>query len=152
MTDHNEAIRALIHRACLHLDREQWDGFMALCAPTFRYQVTAHSPELRKQMIWFDHDFESLKALLEMVPQHLRRHGTLLRHVSVGVIEPKGEGRAEVTSTFQCLHTDHDGQSRLFAVGRYVDGVEFGPNGPRLTSRETQLETRDLGIGSHVPI
>lgn len=146
-----ESVRALIHRACLHLDREEWDKFLALCAPDFRYRVTAYSPELRRQMIWFDHDLASLKALLEMVPQHLRRMGTLLRHVSVGAIE--GEAAPfTVTSTFQCIHTDHEGRSHLLAAGRYSDVVTVQDGRTLLSSRETQLETRDLGIGSHVPI
>lgn len=149
MSSPEERVRALIHRACLHLDTESWDAFMALCAPVFRYRITAYSPDLRKQMIWFDHDRDSLKALLEMVPQHLRRLGTLLRHVSVGVIEIDGS-TATATSTFQCIHTDHDGQSRLMCAGRYVDRIDLAKG--MLTFRETQLETRDIGIGSHVPI
>jgi methanesulfonate monooxygenase small subunit len=149
MSSPEERVRGLVHRACQHLDAEQWEAFMALCAPAFRYRITAYSPDLRKQMIWFDHDHDSLKALLEMVPQHLRRLGTLLRHVSVGVIEIDGN-TATATSTFQCIHTDHDGRSRLMCVGRYVDRIDLAKG--LLTFRETQLETRDLGIGSHVPI
>jgi len=148
-----EDIRALIYRASLTLDREDWIGFLALCAADFRYLITAYSPELRKRMIWFDHDLESLKALLDMVPQHLRRHGTLLRHVSVGMIEPAGSPDCyTVTSTFQCLHTELDGTTRLYAVGRYIDTVTMSDGRVLFLGRDTQLETRDLGIGSHVPL
>lgn len=150
MTGAEERIRGLIHRACDCLDREAWDGFLALCTADFRYRITAHSPELRKPMVWFDHDRESLKALLDMVPQHLRRLGTLLRHVSVGAIDING-GAATAQSTFQIIHTDHDGRSHLLAVGRYHDVIDLGGGNTLLKSRDSRLETRDVGIGSHVP-
>lgn len=147
-----DVVRTTIHRACRHLDAEDWDDFLALCAPGFQYQVTAFSPEIRRDMIWFDQDRDGLQALFEMVPQHLRRLGSLLRHVSVGEIE-LGEGnRWQALSTVQCFHTDQDGSTRLLAVGRYTDVVQVEEGTGRLLSRITRLETRDLGVGSHVPI
>ncbi len=156
MSGHEERVRALIYRASRFLDDEEWDNFLNLCTPDFRYRVTAFSPELRKKMLWFDHDRESLKPLFDMVPQHLRRLGTLLRHVSVGTIDSiGGDGTmtmVSVVSTFQCTHTDHEGRSHLLAVGRYFDTVDVGGPAPLIKARETYLETRDLGIGSHVPL
>lgn len=146
-----EIIRGAVHRACRLLDAEDWDAFLALCAPGFVYQVTAFSPEIRQEMIWFDQDLDGLKALFEMVPQHLRRIGSLLRHVSVGEIDRQADGTWQAISTFQCFHTDHDGRSHILAVGRYSD-VLSADAAPLLLSRTTRLETRDLGVGSHVPI
>jgi methanesulfonate monooxygenase subunit beta len=146
-----EIVRGVIHRACRLLDAEDWDNFLALCASNFAYQVVAYSPEIRRDMIWFDQDKDGLKALFEMVPQHLRRIGTLLRHVSVGEIERQADGSWLAISTFQCFHTDQDVRTLLLAVGRYDDRLSADA-GPLLLSRTTRLETRDLGVGSHVPL
>lgn len=148
----HDVVRGLVHRACRHLDAEEWDAFLALCAPGFQYQVMAFSPEIRRDMIWFDQDRDGLKALFEMVPQHLRRLGTLLRHVSVGEIDLVEGNRWQALSTVQCFHTDQDGRSQLLALGRYTDLVQVDDGAARLLNRVTRLETRDLGVGSHVPI
>ena len=149
----DDEVREVIHRACLCLDREDFDGFLELCAPDFRYQVTAYSPDIRKHMIWLNQDREGLAAMFESLPQHLRRLGTLLRHVSVCIIERDEKSEAaSVTSTFLVIHTNLEGQSKVFAAGRYLDTLALGADQALLTSRTTRLETRDLGIGSHVPI
>ena len=99
-----------------------------------------------------DQDYEGMKALLAMVPQHLRRLGSLIRHVTVGIVE-LGEQSINVTSTIQVVHTDLNGSSSLFVAGRYYDQVVLSPTGEQLIlERRVHLETRDLGIGSHVPI
>jgi methanesulfonate monooxygenase small subunit len=146
-------VRELIYRSCLLLDREDFAGFLALCAPGLHYVVTVYSPEIRKEMTWMEQDFEGMKALLAMVPQHLRRTGSLHRHVSVYEIEraPK-DGVVGALSSFQITHTEHDGRSRLFVVGRYHDRIDVSDPAPLLLERRAHLETRDLGIGLHVPI
>ena len=145
-------IVALIHRSGMALDSEKFDDYLLLCAQEFHYQVTAYSPEIRKEMIWMDQDYEGMKALLAMVPQHLRRLGSLIRHVTVGIVE-FGEQSINVTSTIQVVHTDLNGSSSLFVAGRYYDQVVLSPTGEQLIlERRVHLETRDLGIGSHVPI
>lgn len=142
----------LISRISQHLDEEDWSAFLSLCVPDFRYLITVHSPEISREMIWFNQDFAGLQAMFEMVPEHLRRLGTLLRHVSVGRIESEERGDTLVTSTFQCTHTDIQGSSRLLAVGRYIDTVRATGDGLRLAHRNTILASRDLGTGSHIPI
>ncbi len=146
-------IREVIYRSCLALDREDFDGFLALCSPKLHYLVTAYSPEIRKQMIWMEQDFEGMKALLGMVTQHLRRTGSLHRHVSVYEVEraPK-DGVIAALSSFLITHTELDGRSRLFVVGHYHDRIDVSGAAPLLVERRAHLETRDLGIGLHVPI
>jgi len=147
----SEAVRAAVHRACRLLDAEDWEGFLALCAPGLAYRVVAFSPEIRRDMIWFDQDRDGLRALFDMVPQHLRRIGTLFRHVSVGEIDRLPDGGWQALSSLQCFHTDHDGRTHLLAVGRYTD-VLTGADAPLLQARTLRLETRDLGVGSHIPL
>ena len=150
----NEEIRDFLHRAADALDREAWDEFLSMCAPEFEYRVTAHSYELNEEMIWLIHDLDGLRHLFEVLPEQLGRKGTrMLRHVSVGAIEPgEADGHAVATSTVIAVRTSPEGVSELFAAGRYIDVVEIAGAAPRLLRRETRLDTRELGIGSHVPI
>lgn len=150
MTATDQDIRELIYRTTTALDNEDFDAFMDLCAPEFEYRITAYSPEIRKEMIWLDQDYDGMRALLEMVPQHLRRLGTLKRHVSVYFIDRNENDTATATSSFLVVHTTPEGQSQLFVAGNYHDEIDL--DGRKLKSRRAHLETRDLGIGSHIPI
>ena len=156
----------LVARAALALDDEDFAGFLALCTGDFRYEARSWSPELRKWMTWLAQSRSELEALLAALPEHLRRRGRLLRQlgptiVDADVPEPGAEvaGAAgavalRATTSFAIFHTDPDGRTRLWVVGRYRDRIVVGAagSGARLASREVVLDTRDLGIGSHVPI
>ncbi len=144
-------IERLIYRSCRCLDEEDFDAYLDLCAPEFHYRITAHSPEIRKEMVWLDHDRKGLAALFENLPTHLRRPGTLLRHASVYDVATNGV-QAEVETSLLVLLTGHDGKTEVLAAGRYEDSVSLKGEAPLLLSRMVRLETRDLGIGSHVPI
>lgn len=166
----------LVARTALALDDEDFTGFLALCTADFRYEVRTWSPELRKWMTWLAQSRSELEALLAALPEHLRRRGRLLRQlgptiVDADVPEPgaeragaAGAGALRATTSFAIFHTDPDGRTRLWVVGRYRDRIVVGAagaggnegpagaTGARLASREVVLDTRDLGIGSHVPI
>ncbi|PPR79145.1 MAG: 2-aminobenzenesulfonate 2,3-dioxygenase subunit beta [Alphaproteobacteria bacterium MarineAlpha2_Bin1] len=146
-----EEIVNFIQKSCWMLDEEDFDGFLGLCSKDFQYKITAFSPEINKEMIWMDEDFEGLKSLLGMVPEHLRRLGKFTRHVSIGQTSRK-DHEVSINSTFIVIHTDLDGKSNIFGVGRYNDKITYTINDVFLLSRNAYLETRDLGIGSHVPI
>ena len=152
MSISRDAATNLISAACQYLDDEDWDAFLDLCDPAFRYRITVRSPEIKREMIWFNQDYAGLRDMFSVIPEHLRRLGTLLRQVSIGHIEQRAPDMAQVTSTFQCIHTDLEGRSNLLAVGRYLDDVRATSGGLRLAARNTVLATRDLGVGSHVPI
>lgn len=149
-----EEIRAFLNRVADALDREAWDEFLSMCAPEFEYRVTAHSYELGEDMIWLIHDLDGLRHLFEVLPEQLGRKGTrMLRHVSFIGVEPGGaDGQTVATSKVIAVRTSPEGASELFAAGRYIDVVDGAGAAPRLIRRETRLDTRELGIGSHVPI
>lgn len=148
-----DSVRSLIGRSCLALDDCDFDGYLDLCAPNFSYCITVWSPELGKEMTWLDHDREGLAGLFETLPEHLQRSGRLSRHVSVYTVEPQGEGNGyNVVSSVIVHHTDLDGRTQTLAVGRYLDTVVFNNDQCLLSAREVALETRDLGIGLHVPL
>ncbi|MEQ8247353.1 MAG: nuclear transport factor 2 family protein [Alphaproteobacteria bacterium] len=149
----DQEIREVVYRACMALDAEEFAAFMELCSPELDYRITVYSPEIRKEMIWLDQGYEGMRALLEMVPQHLKRLGTLKRHVSVYLIDrDENTGVAAVTSSFIVTNTDPEGRSNLFVAGTYFDEVDCRGARCLLKARRAHLETRDLGIGSHIPI
>ena len=149
----NDAIRELIYRSCCCLDEHDFDGYLALCAPGFRYQITLFSPELRKEMIWLNHDRDGLKALLDMVPRHLVRLGALQRNATVYTIKrDAADGQADVMAAFSVFNIDNEGRPSVFAVGHYHDTIDIAGDQPLLTRRNARLASRDLGIGSHIPI
>ena len=150
MVEYEEIVN-FIQRSCLLMDKEDFSGFLELCNSNFKYKITAYSPEINQEMIWMDEDYEGIKILFLMIPSHLRRLGSLMRHVSIGQIDRK-TNIILVNSSFFITHTNLDGKSDIFAVGRYKDLIKQEDDNIFLESREAYLETRDLGIGSHVPI
>ena len=42
------------------MNQEDFKGFLSFCAPSFRYRITAHSPEIDKEMIWLDQDYDEI--------------------------------------------------------------------------------------------
>lgn len=152
MMNEADCIRSLIGRSCLTLDDEDFAGYLALCATDYTYRITAWSPELRKDMTWLEHDREGLAGLFETLPEHLQRSGRLSRHVSIYTIGQKGGDYYSVVSGLVVHHTNIAGRTQTLAVGRYLDTITFEKEMALLSKREVALETRDLGIGLHVPL
>lgn len=149
----DDTIRGLIYRSCLALDAEDFAAYLALCAPEMRYRITNHSPEIRKDVVLMNLDRAGLSALFESLPDHLKLPGSLMRHASVYLIERKRNGTAAaVTTSLVIIQTDPDGLSRVYAAGRYFDTVDLTRPIPMLTSRTLHLQTRDIGIGTEVPL
>ena len=146
-----EGARQLIGRAGLLLDDSDYEGFLALCAPDFSYRIRVWSPELGKDMIWLEHDYGGLAQLCAALPEHLTRPGRLTRHVTVASIDA-APAALQVTSVVTIHHTDLEGRTATLAAGRYLDRIVKQDGELRLQSREVQLDTRDLGIGSHAPL
>jgi len=148
-----ENVRELLARVAVNLDDEAFDAFLVDCSADFTYRVVAHSPELGQDMVWLDHDLSELKAMLKMVPQHVRMAGRLVRHLSSASIRSVADDCAEATTRMLLVHTDPEGISRLLAVGSCIDTVAIGDRGAvKLTQREVRLDTRDWSPGLHVPI
>ena len=148
-----EAVRPLIGRLGLALDDGNFDAFLALCDDPFHYRIRVWSPELKKQMTWLEHDRGGLTELIKNLPEHLQRPGRLHRQITVATVDPSNtEGYLVVTSPFTVHHTDLEGQTQALAVGCYIDIVNMSEEKIVLTARDVTLDTRDLGIGLHVPI
>ena len=148
------AFEELVYRAALKLDAEDYSGFLALCEPELRYTIAAYSPEIRREMTWLDHDKAGLQHLFETLHRHKSDRAPLSRHVTVYTvdIEP-GRDAATIVSALQLFQTRLDGgTTALLAVGRIHDQARLVAGSARLVSRRIRLDTRDLGIGTHIPL
>jgi len=151
--DARTAVVELVYRSCLALDARDFEGYLALCHESFRYEVTTYSPEIRRAMTWLGHDKAGMATLFANLPRHNSDASPLTRHATVYTVsEASGEGTREVVSALQVFRTTLDGgATALFAVGKLHDLVIPGDGGPRLLRREVRLDTRLLGFGHHVP-
>ena len=149
----DKAIAELIYQSCFMLDRMNFAGYLELCAPEFRYKITAYSPELKKDMVWQDVDREALKHHLGLIERHVRELVSLSRFPTMYLVEYDIDGkRAKVFSGLQVFKTKLDGgETSLYGVCRLHDVVDLSNGQPRLLSREVRLETRQLGTGSQIP-
>ncbi len=142
-----------ISATCQLLDEEKFKDFLAVCAPDFEYRVTAQSPELGTRMTWLEHDRAGFESMLGMLPQHVRSDAVFSRHATVSRMVQREPARVEVRSKLAVFQTDLKGTSAVLAVGTYIDVLDMTtPEAPVLRSRELQLDTRDLGVGIHVPL
>ncbi len=150
-----ETIERVVYRSCMLLDDKDFKGYLELCDPDFRYSITAHSPEIRKDMIWLQEDKKGMETLFANLPRHNSDHSPLTRHATLYTLDVEEQGgEAKAVSALQVYRTAIDGgTSELFAIGKYVDTLRISPDGgtARLRSRTVKLDTRMLGIGSHIP-
>lgn len=152
--EQRQAVEELVYRSCLALDERDWKGFLALCTEEFRYTIQVYSPEIQRDMIWLDHDRAGMETLFTNLPRHNSDHSPLTRHATVYMAEadPENTDAVKVVSALQVFRTQLDGgASELFAVGRFHDTVKLDGAGPKLARRVVKLDTRQLGIGYHVP-
>ena len=150
-SEQRQAIEELVYRSCLALDARDYKAFLNLCEPDFRYSITTHSPEIRRDMVWLDHDRKGMETLFANLPRHNSDHSPITRHATVYTVDEAGDS-AEVVSALQVFRTQLDGgATELFAVGRFHDTVKLANGAAKLARRVVRLETRQLGYGYHVP-
>src|SRR5688500_5247179 len=146
-----KSVEELVYRSCLALDAKDYKAFLALCDEEFRYTISTYSPEIRKDLVWLDHDRKGMETLFTNLPRHNSDHAPLTRHATVYTVKVDGD-QAEVVSALQVFRTALDGgATELFAVARLVDTVKLNGGAPMLASRNVKIGTRQLGFGSHIP-
>lgn len=148
-----QSIEELVYRSCLLLDDKDFKGYLDLCDPGFRYAIKAHSPEIRKDMTWLEHDKKGLETLFANLPRHNSDHSPITRHATVYTVEVDEKAKqAKVVSALQVFKTSLDGGiTELFVVGKYCDTINLNGGSPKLANRVVKLDTRMLGIGYHIP-
>jgi methanesulfonate monooxygenase subunit beta len=151
-SERRQAVEELVYRSCLALDAKDYKAYLALCDEDFRYTISTYSPEIRREMVWLDHDRRGMETLFTNLPRHNSDHSPLTRHATVYTVDPDSSGNASVVSALQVFRTQLDGgATELFAVGRFHDTVTLNGDAPRLARRLVRLETRLLGYGYHIP-
>lgn len=157
MFGREKAARDLVYRSCLALDDMDFTSFLDLCHADFRYLISTYSPELRKDIIWLDHDKSEMTTLFDVLPSHASDNLLRLdlsRHVTVYTVDHAADGGpASVVSAPQVYTTTLDGGvTELLGVAKYTDTIAFDGAAPLLLAREVRLKTRMLGeTGSHIP-
>jgi methanesulfonate monooxygenase small subunit len=150
----DKAVSELIYRSCLLLDEMDFEGFLNLCDSKFRYKVTVYSPEILKHMTWQEVDKAEMKRHLELVPKHVSNPSPLSRRATVYTISYDDKKKvADAVSGFEVYQTTLDGGSTaLLGIGKYYDTVNLASKDAKLLSRNVKLETRQLGMGSQLPL
>ncbi len=149
--EQRKTIEELVYRTCLALDARDYKAFLGMCDDEFRYTITAYSPEIRRDMVWLDHDRKGMETLFTNLPRHNSDHSPITRHATVYTVEMDG-AQASVVSALQVFRTALDGgATELFAVGRFHDTVKLNGAAPKLAHRTVKLDTRLLGYGYHIP-
>ena len=151
----------LIYDACLALNAEDWAAFLQLCEPQgFRYRITNYSPEIRRTQCWMDRDFKGLKSIIDLLPKHNSDHSPMTRHATVyKVLVDPANGEVHARTQLAIYRTELDGsnshfdsgKTQLWAIGRYEDRIRVGAE-VRLLERNVVLDTRQIEIGSHLPL
>lgn len=151
--DQRQQIEELVYRSCMALDDRDFNGFLEMCDEGFRYTIAAYSPEIRKEMVWLDHDKAGIGTLFANLPRHNSDHSPITRHATVYTVSVDASGQqAEVVSAVQVFRTLLDGgATELFAVGRFVDTVKLNGAAPKLLKRVVKMDTRLIGYGYHIP-
>ncbi|MFZ5555673.1 MAG: nuclear transport factor 2 family protein [Pseudomonadota bacterium] len=147
-------IEELVYRSCLLMDDKDFSGFLDLCDDTFKYSIVAYSPEIRREMNFQEQDRKGMEKIFALLPKHNSDHGALSRCASVYTVDWAADAdEALVTSRIQVFRTElNGGVTQLFCVGRLYDTVAFDSGQPKLRKRVVRLDTRMLGLGSHIPI
>lgn len=151
--NHRESIEELVYESGVRLDERDFKGYLDLCEDGYEYTIQAYSPEIKKDMIWLQHDKKGMELLFKNLPKHNSDHSSLMRHLTVYKVDvDEAAGEANVVSGLQVFRTELDGgTTELYAVGRQHDTIKLNGGSPKLGNRTIRLETRNLGIGHHVP-
>ncbi len=151
--EQRNAVQELVYKTCLALDAKDWKGFLDLCDPGFRYTISTFSPEIKRDMVWLDHDRGGMETLFGNLPKHNSDHSPITRHATVYTVRiDDARHQADVVSAVQVFRTRLDGgATELFAVGHFHDAVTLNGGSPKLAGRTVRLDTRLLGFGYHIP-
>ena len=127
----------------------------SICATTsFRYTITAYSPEIRKDMIWLDHDKAGMQLLFGNLPRHNSDHSPLTRHATVYTVDvdaggheaARGFGAAGVPDRRSTAARPSSSRSDATSTRSSSTARRRGSR-----KRVVRLETRQFGFGYHIP-
>ncbi|MCZ6527044.1 MAG: nuclear transport factor 2 family protein [Gammaproteobacteria bacterium] len=143
----------LLHHCARYLDDHKYNAFLQLFADEGEYSISCIAPELPEKMIWMQRTRHELGERIKAMDEHEWEIARIdqTRIISVDTMSV-AENSASTSTSFSLYHTDQDGRSKLFAVGRYEDQWECSVDSWLLTKREVALKTRLLDMLSPLPI
>jgi len=152
------ALEEVLYAGVLHLDQQRFDAWLELTTPEFHYRIVAYSPEIRRDMTWLEQDQKGVRGLFELLPKHHVDHAPWLRHAVLYRVDEAGTDQVNTVTSLAVYRTAEDtgdshisgGSSQLFVVGRYHDRFKLIGGRWLLDDRTVRLETRQLGLGSHM--
>lgn len=158
LSERRGEVEQVVYQSSLYLDELRFGEWLDLTAPDFHYRIQAYSPELRKDMIWLEHDRAGMAALIELLPRHHVNGAQWHRHTVLYTLTREADDRVSAVSSLTVHHTQIDvgdalaegGSSRLFLVGRYHDRLRYDGERWLLEDRSVRVDTRQLGVGSHL--
>ena len=145
------AIFAVIRTTAARLDDENLDGWLALFAAGSRYEIKAYGPEIRADMSWWNSDRDELEKILAEAKLHVRDPGKRLHLVTPISADLSGD-RATALSHFAIMRTDPDGNSAVYAAGRYEDAFVKQDGGWLYQNHIAVLDTRKIEPFTHLPL
>ena len=145
------AVQDLVQRTARLLDREDLDGWLALFDLNGEYELTAYSTELRRDLVWWKSDRAALQKILAEVTQHVRDPAHRRRVLGPAVIEFTAD-QAYAESAFAVYRTTREGETSLYAVGRYEDSLVRASDRWLYRTHRVVLDTRMLEMFTHLPL
>lgn len=142
-----EQIADFLERYCHVLDDGRVDEWSAFFQDDAVYQVTTRQNVLARRPIgivlcegrgMLDDRIKALKHA-NIFEEHVYRH-----IVGRPLIEPLGNDRHSVRSSFAVYRTMYTGEIDIFATGVYADIVVMGGDGPRFAERRVILDSRSI--------
>ena len=135
-------------RRFLDPSRSRW---IDLFAADSEYELVTYGPEIKARMTWWKSTRDKLKGVLNEVPEHVRDTGQR-RHLVTPVSISIADNSASAESNFVVVRTNPEGNSEVYAAGRYEDELVNDDGQWRYAVHRCVLDTRMLGTGTHVPL
>lgn len=146
-----DAIRELVQRTALLLDREQFDDWIRLFDVEGTYELAAFSTEIRRWMTWQLSDRPALAKMLSEVHEHVRDPARRRHVVGYPLVRIDGE-EGSATAAFSIFRTTPEGQSSLYMVGTYEDQLVKRSGTWLYMSHKVIVDTRILDMFTHIPV
>jgi 3-phenylpropionate/cinnamic acid dioxygenase small subunit len=147
----HDALRGLVHKSARFLDDCAFEDYTALYCDSGEYRIEVNAPECPSRMTWMLLNRDELATRFEEAASHKWKLAQQTRLLTVGFIE-FGDDGATTSSTFCLYHTDGNGESSCYAVGRYEDQWSLVGEEWKLAKRVVNLATRMLSTSSPLPI
>lgn len=149
-----DAVAWSVRRSCVLLDEERFEDWVGLFDEDALYRITAHSPEIRKTMVWLELDRDGLADLVSRLRFHLRKPGRRTRLATVMEADPPpaDERAVDCLTRVAVYETDEKGRTQLWCVASYRDRWVLADGGLALSRRVVDMETRVLDTGSLTPV